>query len=99
MPNQAIFVLDKASADAAKLATRSGRSRLEPALIESGPYAGQYMLPADVVNDPRYSADAKAIVTTTHALVVVDTDTLWPKDETVRKDEDAALAEAATVKG
>lgn len=77
---QPIYVLDKASADAIKLATRNKRSRLEPTLVEEGPYAGQYMLPGGVVDDPRYSPQVKSMVTLTHQLVVVDAKTLWKEE-------------------
>lgn len=57
-------------------ATLGAENRLEPRKVDTGPYAGQYVLPSRVMLDDAFAdhADAFALLVE----VVIDTDQAWP---------------------
>jgi hypothetical protein len=88
MPNiRTVYLLDKASADAVRAATRNARSRLEPTLIEKGQYKGYYIVPVDVMGDPRYPKEVQALIGEAHLAKTLDHDELWELDRDPTADE------------
>lgn len=56
--------------------TAGDRNRLEPRLVDAGPYKGKYVLPERVMMDPAHEQrrDAFRMLTS----ITMDTDLAWP---------------------
>lgn len=57
-------------------ATAGSENRLEPRLVEAGPYKGKYVLPRRVMFDPAFAAQADAFALLTD--VQMDTSVAFP---------------------
>ena len=59
--------------------TAADENRLEPRLVEAGPYKGQYAIPRRVIDDPAFAARQDALLMLPEA--VIDTDVAFPQPE------------------
>lgn len=70
------FVMTDIQAARLRELTQSQTNRLDPRLIDGGPYRGKYALPKRISQDPTFAAhyDAFALLTE----VAMDVEVAWP---------------------
>jgi hypothetical protein len=71
-----LLLMDEATATALRDADTGPLAALEPVLVQAGPYAGQYALSPNVLNDPAFAG-----IDALHGLTATDVDlaAAWPE--------------------